>query len=62
LRKDFPLIGYVEIYYSLASKSMEYRKVYMKQDFRLMNNYINPWKLAYNIIEENDVEIEEMEE
>lgn len=35
LRKDFPLSGFVEIYYNDSTKRMAYEKVELAQEFRV---------------------------
>jgi NADH-quinone oxidoreductase subunit C len=43
LRKDFPLTGYFEIYYSEIQKNIIFNSIKLTQDYRNFN-FINPWK------------------
>lgn len=53
LRKDFPLSGYKEIFYSDALKTFKYEKLELTQAFRNFK-YYNPW-FTFDV-EENDDE------
>lgn len=43
LRKDFPLTGYVEMWYSEEDKRVVYKPVQLAQDFRQFD-FMSPWK------------------
>lgn len=42
LRKDFPLSGYLEVYYNELKKRVVYEPIQLSQKYRLFN-YNNPW-------------------
>ena len=46
LRKDFPLTGFIEIYYNDSTKRMAYEKVELAQEYRVFS-LLNPWVPAY---------------
>lgn len=46
LRKDFPVIGYTEIYYSIMNKGIEMRKVMMSQEYRLLKTTQKQWLMG----------------
>ncbi len=39
LRKDFPVTGFIEVRYDLFSKSIQYEKVSLPQEYRFFFNY-----------------------
>lgn len=43
LRKDFPLIGFVELKYDFITKSLKFEPTHLKQTFNLFK-FKNPWK------------------
>jgi NADH dehydrogenase (ubiquinone) Fe-S protein 3 len=43
LRKDFPLVGFLEVSYSDKIKSIKFSKIENLQEFRNFNYKINPW-------------------
>lgn len=43
LRKDFPLTGYVEVYYDEKEKAVLYKPVNLEQEYRSFN-FTNPWE------------------
>jgi NADH-quinone oxidoreductase subunit C len=48
-RKDFPLTGYVELWYSEEHKRVVYRPVNLAQDFRSFD-FLSPWEGAKYIL------------
>jgi len=42
LRKDFPLTGYLEVYYSESKKALVQNRVSLAQEYRSFN-FTNPW-------------------
>lgn len=57
LRKDYPLVGYVEYFFDLEIKSLVYRNVYLLQEFRFYtrpvfwysNKIVNNYQVKKNI-------------
>jgi len=49
LRKDFPLTGYVEAWYSEEEKRVVYRPVSLAQDFRSFD-FMSPWEGAEYVL------------
>jgi NADH-quinone oxidoreductase subunit C len=45
LRKDFPLTGYLEMYYDDSVKSLVYSPVSLAQEYRDFK-FTNPWSKA----------------
>ncbi|MEJ7935210.1 NADH-quinone oxidoreductase subunit C [Sphingobium sp. AN558] len=48
-RKDFPLTGYVEMWYSEEDKRVVYRPVKLAQDFRSFD-FMSPWEGAQYVL------------
>jgi NADH-quinone oxidoreductase subunit C len=48
-RKDFPLTGYVELWYSEEQKRVVYQPVSLAQDFRSFD-FMSPWEGAEYIL------------
>lgn len=48
-RKDFPLTGYVELWYSEEHKRVVYRPVRLAQDFRSFD-FLSPWEGAKYVL------------
>ena len=46
LRKDFPLTGFIEIYYDDENKRILYEPVELSQEYRVFNLQ-NPWNLSF---------------
>lgn len=46
LKKDFPLSGFLEVYFSFDSKLVEYRYIKMVQEFRFYNTQ-SPWEYYF---------------
>jgi len=44
LRKDFPLVGYLELTFNILTKSLKYIDVELNQNFRKFN-FINSWEI-----------------
>jgi len=42
LRKDFPLSGYLEVYYNELKKRVVYEPIYLSQKYRLFE-FNSPW-------------------
>ncbi len=49
LRKDFPLTGYVEMWYSEEDKRVVYKPVQLAQDFRQFD-FMSPWEGAQYVL------------
>jgi NADH-quinone oxidoreductase subunit C len=49
LRKDFPLTGYVEMWYSEEDKRVIYKPVQLAQDFRQFD-FMSPWEGAQYVL------------
>ena len=49
LRKDFPLTGYVEMWYSEEDKRVVYKPVKLAQDFRQFD-FMSPWEGAQYVL------------
>jgi NADH-quinone oxidoreductase subunit C len=43
LRKDFPLVGYLELTFNILTKSLKYINIELNQNFRKFN-FINSWE------------------
>lgn len=46
LKKDFPLTGYLELYYDEENLSLKYVPVELAQDFRVFN-FLSPWEFNF---------------
>ncbi len=44
LRKDFPLVGYLELTFNILTKSLKYINIELNQNFRKFN-FINSWEV-----------------
>ncbi len=49
LRKDFPLTGYVEMWYSEEDQRVVYKPVHLQQDFRSFD-FMSPWEGAEYVL------------
>lgn len=58
LRKDFPLVGFIEVGYNEITKSVAYNTVNLNQDFRTFN-FPSSWKGNINKKDSLDLDREE---
>ena len=61
LRKDFPLSGFIEIYYNDATKRLAYEPVELAQELR-MYSLTNPWVATKPKDIEEDINIDEIDD
>ena len=47
LRKDFPLVGFIELRYDDEHKRIVYESIEMSQEFRFFN-FLSPWDQINN--------------
>jgi len=48
LRKDFPLVGYLEIKYNLDLEKIIFEPIQMLQEYRFFD-FLSPWQLTNNL-------------
>jgi len=47
LRKDFPLTGYIELYFDITVNAIGYKSIHMPQEYRLYD-FKSSWSQLYN--------------